>query len=298
MRSPILEFQAQQKLQGAQGPFNLDLQFQLESSQTLAIFGASGAGKTSVLRMLAGLHTPDHGRIVFDGVVWFDSQQKINVPTHQRPIGMVFQNYALFPHLNVRENIAFAVGLRDRKWVDQLLELSDLMSLQSQSIQQLSGGQKQRVALARALARKPKLLLLDEPMSALDQHIRVQMQDHLLMMHREFGMNMILVSHDHAEVFKIAQKVVYLEAGNIVKSGSPQQIFLQGASKAKLHLQAQILAIRAEEIVYVLSILVGQDIIEIIASQDDVKRLKVGDKIAISTKAFSPQITRLNEFST
>jgi molybdate transport system ATP-binding protein len=171
------------------------------------------------------------------------------------------------------------------------------MSLQSQAIQQLSGGQKQRVALARALARKPKLLLLDEPMSALDQHIRVQMQDHLLMMHREFGMSMILVSHDHAEVFKIAQKVIYLEAGNIIKSGTPQQIFLQGASKAKLHLQAQILAIRAEDVVYVLSLLIGQDIIEIIASQDDVKRLKVGDKISISTKAFSPQINRLDELS-
>lgn len=290
----FLDVQVQKKLSGTQGNFELDLAFQSGASDSVALYGPSGAGKTSVLRMLAGLTAPDHGRIVFDDEVWFDSLLGINLPTHARSIGMVFQNYALFPHLNVQDNVAFAVDRSANVWVEQLLEMSDLQNLRFQSIQQLSGGQKQRVALARALARKPKLLLLDEPLSALDQHVRMQMQDHLLMMHREFGLTMILVSHEVAEVFKLAQKVIQLDAGSIVRCGSPQQVFLQQTSQGKLHLQAQVLAIRAEEIVYILSLLVGQEIIEIIASHEDVKRLKVGDRIAISTKAFSPQITRLN----
>lgn len=290
----FLDVQVQKKLSGTQGNFELDVAFQSGASDSVALYGPSGAGKTSVLRMLAGLTAPDHGRIVFDDEVWFDSLLGINLPTHARSIGMVFQNYALFPHLNVQDNVAFAVDKSANAWVEQLLEMSDLQNLRFQSIQQLSGGQKQRVALARALARKPKLLLLDEPLSALDQHVRMQMQDHLLMMHREFGLTMILVSHEVAEVFKLAQKVVQLDAGSIVRCGSPQQVFLQQTTQGKLHLQAQVLAIRAEEIVYILSLLVGQEIIEIIASHEDVKRLKVGDRIAISTKAFSPQITRLN----
>ncbi|MBC3872769.1 ATP-binding cassette domain-containing protein [Undibacterium flavidum] len=293
-RKAFLDVQVQKKLSGTQGNFELDVAFQSAASDSVALFGPSGAGKTSVLRMLAGLTAPDHGRIVFDDEVWFDSLQGINLPTHARSIGMVFQNYALFPHLNVRDNVAFAVEKGANAWVEQLLEMSDLQNLRFQSIQQLSGGQKQRVALARALARKPKLLLLDEPLSALDQHVRIQMQDHLLMMHKEFGLTMMLVSHEVAEVFKLAQKVIQLEEGAIVRCGSPQQVFLQQTTQGKLHLHAQVLAIRAEEIVYILSLLVGQEIIEIIASHEDVKRLKVGDKIAISTKAFSPQITRLN----
>ncbi len=293
MPSPILEFQIKQQLQGAQGPLQLDLNGTLLPGQSLAVFGASGAGKTTLLRMFAGLVSPSDGRIVFDGEVWFDSSQKICVPSHQRSIGMVFQNYALFPHLNVRENIAFAVDRQEKKWIDYLLELSDLVSLQSQSVMQLSGGQKQRVALARALARKPKLLLLDEPMSALDQHIRAQMQNHLMMMQREFAMTSILVSHDHAEVFKLADQVIYLQNGRVLRAGTPQQVFLNHSAGSKLNLQAQVLAIRKEEIVIVLSLLIGQDIIEIIASEEDAKRLKVGDRITIATKAFSPQITLL-----
>lgn len=293
MHSPILELEIKQQLNGAQGPLQLDLNVTLLSGQSLAVFGASGAGKTTLLRMLAGLMSPSCGRIVFDGEVWFDSSRRICVPSHQRSIGMVFQNYALFPHLNVRENIAFAVDGREKKWIDHLLELSDLVSLQSQSVLQLSGGQKQRVALARALARKPKLLLLDEPMSALDQHIRAQMQNHLMMMQRQYAMTTILVSHDHAEVFKIADQVIYLQNGRVLRTGTPQQVFLNHSAGSKLTVQAQVLAIRREEIVNVLSLLIGQDIVEIIASDDDAKWLKVGDRIAIATKAFSPQITLL-----
>lgn len=243
--------------------------------------------------MLAGLSEADQGKIIFDGDVWFDSQRKINVPPQQRSIGFVSQSYALFPHLNVRENIAFAAGQNSKSWVDYLLSLMDLQSLQAQAVDKLSGGQKQRVALARALARKPRLLLLDESLSALDQQTRTGLQEQLLILHQELGLTTILVSHDLGEIFKMSQKVLYLEGGKIIASGAAQEVFLQQSVRGKLNLQAQVLAIREEEIVYVLSLLVGQEIIEIIASQADAKRLKVGETIAISTKAFSPHILHI-----
>nr|WP_314858759.1 ATP-binding cassette domain-containing protein [uncultured Undibacterium sp.] len=288
----VLEVQLRKRLDGAQGVMDLDVQFQLDSRALMSLYGASGAGKTSILRMLAGLDVAEAGRIIFAGEVWFDAQRKINVPPQRRSIGFVFQNYALFPHLNVRENIAFAAESKSRAWIDELLSLTDLRGMQNQSIEQLSGGQKQRVALARALARKPQLLLLDEPLSALDQATRASLQDQLLRLHQELGLNTILVSHDLGEIFKMSQKVLHLEAGKIIACGVPQEVFLQQTVRGKLNLQAQILAIRAEEIVYILSLLVGQEIIEVIASEADVKGLKVGERIAISTKAFSPHILR------
>jgi molybdate transport system ATP-binding protein len=292
--APVLDVCLFKRLNGAKGSMDIDVHFQSDSQTLMSLYGASGAGKTSILRMLAGLSEADSGRIIFDGEVWFDSQRKINVPAQRRSIGFVFQNYALFPHLNVRENIAFAAGSESSVWVEQLLSLTDLRSLQTQSVEQLSGGQKQRVALARALARKPRLLLLDEPLSALDQQTRSDLQDQLLLLHQELGLNTILVSHDLGEIFKMSQKVLHLDAGKIIANGAAHELFLQQSMRGKLNLQAQVLAIRAEEIVYVLSLLVGQEIIEVIASEDEVKRLKVGERIAISTKAFSPHILRIS----
>lgn len=289
---PVLEAYVRKQLQGARGTMDLDVQFELAPNDLLSLYGASGAGKTSILRILAGLAVADAGRIIFDGEVWFDSERQINVPPQRRSIGFVFQNYALFPHLNVRENIAFAAKSEPRAWIEMLLSLTDLQDMRDQSVAQLSGGQKQRVALARALARKPRLLLLDEPLSALDQSTRTGLQDQLLRLHQELGLNTILVSHDLGEIFKMSQKILHLDAGKIIANGVPNEVFLQQAVLGKLNLQAQVLAIRVEEIVYVLSLLVGQEIIEVIASEDDVKGLKVGERIAISTKAFSPHILR------
>jgi molybdate transport system ATP-binding protein len=156
----------------------------------------------------------------------------------------------------------------------------------------LSGGQKQRVALARALARRPKLLLLDEPLSALDGTMRSLLQDELLSLHQECGLTTLLVSHDIGEVFRLSQKVIQLEKGKVVRAGTPAEVFLQQRVQGKLNLRAQVLSIRREDVIYVLSLLIGQDIVEIIASEDEVKGLKIGDLISIATKAFSPLIFR------
>ncbi|MDZ4378071.1 MAG: ABC transporter ATP-binding protein, partial [Xanthomonadaceae bacterium] len=154
-----------------------DLDLAVAAGETVAIVGASGAGKSTLLRMLAGLSQPNSGRIVVDGEPWFDSAKKINLPPQQRAIGFVFQDYALFSNLTVRQNVAYAADKGQASWVVRLLAMTGLTELQDSLPARLSGGQKQRVALARALARKPKLLLLDEPLSALDGALRAQLQD-------------------------------------------------------------------------------------------------------------------------
>lgn len=289
----MLEIQLEKRLQGADGRMDLAIQMQIPSGAFVTLFGDSGAGKTSILRMLAGLTVPDAGRIVVDGKVWFDHADKIHLSPQQRSIGLVFQDFALFPHLSVLDNIRYGlnkISAADHDWVAHLLDLTQLSNLQQRKPDQLSGGQKQRVALARALARKPTMLLLDEPLSALDNTMRGQLQATLLHLHAECALTTILVSHDIGEVFKLSQMVYCLRQGQIERSGSPAEVFLQNNFSGQLTLQAQILAIRQEQVIYVLSLLVGQDVIEIVASRRDVEHLQVGAYIAISPKTFNPII--------
>jgi molybdate transport system ATP-binding protein len=277
-------------LQSATGRLDLQVQTSIEAGSFVALFGSSGAGKTTILRMLAGLAEPDTGHIVVGGETWFDAEKRINLPPQKRAIGFVFQDYALFPNLSVRDNVAYAADKNDARWVDELLELSGLSALRHRLPDTLSGGQKQRVALARAIARKPALLLLDEPLSALDAQLRSQLQDDLARLHQRFGLTTLLVSHDVGEVFKLSQRVLRLDEGRIVQSGTPAEVFLQRRHAGKLNLHAQVLAIRREEVVHIVSLLIGQDMVEVIASDDEVKGLRQGDMVSVSVKAFSPAI--------
>jgi len=290
----MIQMSLRQTLASASGPVELDVEIAIAEQAFVTLFGPSGAGKTTILRMLAGLTKPAQGRIVVAGQVWFDHQTRYWLPPQQRSVGMVFQDYALFPNMSVAENIAYALNPLHAAQLPRLLEVNGLSALRDRLPASLSGGQKQRVALARALARvissEPRLLLLDEPLSALDTELRAQLQDELLRLHREFGLTTILVSHDIGEVFKMSQQVFVLEQGKILHSGSPAKVFLQQQVPGKLQLQAQVLAIRKEDVVFILTLLVGQDIVEIIASDDEVAALHVGDPIAISVKAFSPLI--------
>ncbi|MFZ6755249.1 ABC transporter ATP-binding protein [Undibacterium sp. Dicai25W] len=294
----MIRIECRKHLASATGGLQLNVQMHIECNAFVTLFGPSGAGKTTLLRMLAGLAHPDSGVIEVAGEVWFDSDKRIALRPQQRSLGLVFQDYALFPNLTVAENVAYALDKSQAHRLARLLELSGLSALQDRLPANLSGGQKQRVALARALARvlsgaidgKSPLLLLDEPLSALDTTLRVQLQDELLALHREFGLTTVMVSHDIAEVFKLSQQVFVIEAGAVIRSGSPSAVFLQQQLKGQLQLQAQVLAIRKEDVVFILSLLVGQDIVEIIAAQDEVENLRVGDTIAIAAKAFSPMI--------
>jgi molybdate transport system ATP-binding protein len=288
----MITFDLERLLQTPDGPLQLQADAQLDDSGFVTLFGPSGAGKTTLLRMLAGLTQPESGRIVVNDTTWFDSAAGIDVPPQQRAIGFVFQDYALFPNLNVRENVAYAVPRNDGGWVDELLDLMGLTGLQHRLPQRLSGGQKQRVALARALARKPSLLLLDEPLSALDAAARSAMQDDLLRLHQRLHFTALLVSHDVGEVFRLSQRVLRLEAGRIVQSGTPAEVFLRRRLAGRLQLHAQVLAIRREDVVHVVSLLIGQDIIDVIASDHEIASLREGDVVSVAAKAISPMIFR------
>ncbi len=208
------------------GNFHLSTAFTAEN-ETLALLGASGSGKSMTLKCIAGIERPDAGRIVLDGVTLFDSAAGINLPTQKRGVGYLFQQYALFPNMTVYQNIA--AGLlekRDRAArVAQMIHAMRLDGLERRRPHQLSGGQQQRTALARLLISEPKILLLDEPFSALDSHLRFQMERELRTVIHDFGKTVLLVSHDRDEVFRLSDSIAVVSHGYITAQGSREAIF-------------------------------------------------------------------------
>ncbi|MFN3999860.1 ABC transporter ATP-binding protein [Algoriphagus sp.] len=221
----MISISLHKKLDGAEGILDLLFETKIKEGELVTLYGASGAGKTSVFRMLSGLLQPVSGRVEIDGRVWFDSEKKINLRPQERNVGMVFQDYSLFPNMTVQENLEFALEKREpNSIINELLELTELGQLAKKKPAQLSGGQKQRVALARALVRKPKLLLLDEPLSALDIEMQTKIQDYIVLLHREFKLTTLLISHDLMEIIKMSDRVLFLKEGKIKKDGSPKDV--------------------------------------------------------------------------
>ena len=290
----MIEIDIQKRLFGAEGKMLLDVSIRLEKGELVTLFGPSGAGKTSLLRMLAGLMKPDEGRIAVDGRTWFDARKKINLPPQRRETGFVFQEFALFPNMSVCENIRFAQrDAGDNRFADELLDLIDLHELKDRYPDSISGGQKQRVALARALARKPELLLLDEPLSALDSAMRSRLQDRLVAVHEGFGVTTVLVSHELGEIFKLSGRVLAIDRGKIERSGTPFEVFTQTRISGKFQLVGEILEMDKNEMVTVLTILSGNHIAKVIATEDDVRDLRIGSKVMVASKAFNPVIIKL-----
>ncbi|HEY7843001.1 MAG TPA: ABC transporter ATP-binding protein [Bradyrhizobium sp.] len=197
----------------------------IAAGEFFALLGPSGCGKTTLLRMLAGFETPDEGRILLDG------KDIAQVLPHERPVNMMFQNYALFPHLSVRDNIAFGLkraGMARRDIdtrVAEMVALVKLDGLQKRKPDQLSGGQRQRVALARSLARRPKVLLLDEPLAALDKKLRESTQLELMELQRRLGMTFIIVTHDQAEAMTVAARIGVMDAGRLDQVATPRELY-------------------------------------------------------------------------
>jgi putative spermidine/putrescine transport system ATP-binding protein len=208
-------------------PITLDI----SAGQTVVLLGPSGCGKTTMLRIIAGLESPDAG-----GRVLFDTEDVTAQPIEQRGVGMVFQSYALFPNMSVAENVGY--GLRVRKAaraerdqrVAEMLALVDLGAFGSRRVDQLSGGQKQRVALARALAIQPRVLLLDEPLTALDAKLREQLRVEIDRLLRQLGITAVYVTHDQAEAMALGDRIVVMEKGRIAQIGTPQEIYHQPAT--------------------------------------------------------------------
>ncbi len=221
----MLKIDIQRSMLTSEGKTDLKVCTEIQDNELLCLFGHSGAGKTTLLRILAGLTTPDKGRIVFNDMVWYDSEKKINVPSQKRNVGYMFQDYALFPNMTVEKNISFAQKEKDKEEVDKLLKLFDLEALRNQHPPKLSGGQKQRVALARALAAKPNVLLLDEPLSALDFDLRLALQHEIRKAHDLLNTVTLMVSHDLQEVFHLATSVITIKNGIVINKGKPADIF-------------------------------------------------------------------------
>ena len=291
----MIAFKIQKKLQSATGEMLLNLDFEIKENEFVTLYGASGSGKTTTLRILSGLSEADKGTITVHNESWLDTDKKIQLPPQKRKIAYVFQDYALFPNMSVRENLSYALEKgQDKSIIEELLALMELEQLQHQKPAQLSGGQKQRVALARALVRQPDILLLDEPLSAVDHEMRVKLQDYIIQVHRKYKLTTILVSHDIAEIYKMSDKVIVLENGNISKQGTPEQVFSSRLVSGKFQFVGEILKIKKENFIYIVVVLIGNNVVKIIAMEEEIKDLNIGNKVLIASKAFNPIITKID----
>jgi len=243
----------------------------IKKGEFVAISGQSGAGKTTLLRILAGIEEAK-GNIDFNGTAWLSTKKSLAI--QKRNIGFVFQDYALFENMNVEENLLFVNS--NEKLATELLELTELSSLKKQLPKMLSGGQKQRVALCRALMNQPKLLLLDEPLSALDGKMRLKLQDAILQLHKRFKMTTVMVSHDPSEIYRMASRVLVIENGVIVNDGTAKEVMM----KSKSSLVGELLELSEEGVA---TVLVGQQLLELQLLEEELQELQVGDAINLTT---------------
>lgn len=276
------------------GDMQLDIDCEIKKGEFVTVYGPSGAGKTTLLRIIAGLIQPESGVIEVEGKTWFDANKSINLKPQLRSTGLVFQDYALFPNMTVRENINYAFSAHSDddifERVSELMELNDLLDRKPNT---LSGGQQQRVALARSIISLPEILMLDEPMSALDIDMRLKIQDYLLSAHKKFNLTTILVSHDVGEIFKLSNKVFMLKNGRIVKQGLPADIFVSKNNSGKFQFVGEVLDIAQEDVIYILTILIANNLVRVVADESIANGLNIGDKVMVSSKAFNPIIQKL-----
>ena len=283
----MIKINIQKLLHGSNGQMNLDINLDIKQGEFLALAGLSGSGKTTLLRILAGLEEAN-GSIKVDDSIWLD--EKFCLSPQKREIGFVFQDYALFPNYSVLDNLLYVN--KDKKLANDLLEITELSELKNRLPQTLSGGQKQRVSLCRALMNRPKLLLMDEPLSALDPTMRTKLQNEILTLHKEFNTTTIMVSHDPSEIYRLSNRVVVLNNGQIIKDTTPKEALLKTNGSAKFSFEGELLDIVKVDVIYVAIIAIGQQLVEIVISNLEARNLIIGEKINISTKAFAPILTQ------
>jgi molybdate transport system ATP-binding protein len=276
----MIYINVRKKLHGSSGDMLLDFKFDLKKGDFLAIYGPSGSGKSTLLRILAGLERAE-GEIVVDNEVWLNKNKVL--PPQKRSIGFVFQDYALFPNMSVLENLLYVNN--DKKFAEKLLEITELTELKNRYPNTLSGGQKQRVALCRALMRRPKILLLDEPFSALDVEMREKLQNEIAFFHKDFNLTTVMVSHMPSEIYKLANKIVKLNKGKIEKKGD-KNLLLGSTTSEKFSLEGKIIDFIKADILNIAVVSIGNKLVEVVISNKEKEHLNVGDNIIISAKAF------------
>ncbi len=284
----MIKIDINKKLHGANKQINLEINLNIKKGEFLALSGVSGSGKTTLLRILAGLEDAN-GTIKINDNIWLND--KYSLPCQKREIGFVFQDYALFPNFSVIDNLLYVN--KDKDLAKQLLSLTDLYELKNRYPNSLSGGQKQRVSLCRALMKRPKILLMDEPLSALDPHMRLKLQDEILTLHKEFKTTTIMVSHDPSEMYKLASRVLVLKDGKIIDDGLPKDILLKTQGSQKFSFEGELLDIIKVDVINIAIVAIGQQIVEVVISNIEAQNLIIGEKVNVSTKAFSPTIKKI-----
>ena len=281
----MIQIDISKKLHGASGVMQLEVNLNIRKGEFIALRGASGSGKTTLLRILAGLEEAK-GTIEVNNSSWLHNANAI--APQKRSIGFVFQESALFDNMNILQNLLFVQ--KNRKLALRLLEITGLLELQERYPKTLSGGQQQRVSLCRAMMREPQLLLLDEPLSALDPKMRKNLQEQILKLHKEFHMTTLMVSHDTSEIYKLATRIITLDEGKITQDGSTKEILLQRKGSQKFSFTGELVALHKEDVISVAVIAIGQQLVEVVLSKQEAKNLHVGQDVIVGTKAFSPTI--------
>ncbi len=284
----MIKINIKKKLHGSYGDMDLYVNVDIQNGSFVTLAGESGSGKTTLLRILAGLEESS-GSIVVDDKIF--QNENIFLKPQKRGVGFVFQDYALFANMSVEDNLLFVK--KDKELAKYLLDVTNLTELKNRLPNTLSGGQKQRVSLCRAMMNKPKLLLMDEPLSALDPMMRMKLQNEILSLHKEFKITTIMVSHDPSEIYTLSDRVLMLNQGKIVDDGIPKDVLLKTSGSSKFAFEGKLLDIIKVDVINVAIISIGQQLVEVVVSNDEVKNLNIGQKVSVSTKAFSPIIKGL-----
>lgn len=284
----MIKIDINKKLHGANGEMNLNINLDIKQGEFLALAGLSGSGKTTLLRILAGLESAN-GIINIDNNIWLND--KFCLAPQKREIGFVFQDYALFPNFSIIDNLLYVK--KDKELANHLLKITELEELKNRLPQTLSGGQKQRVSLCRALMNRPKLLLMDEPLSALDPEMRTKLQSEILTLHKEFNTTTIMVSHDPSEIYRLANRIVVLNYGQIINDGTPKDILLKTKGSQKFSFEGELLDIIKVDVIHVAIVSIGQQLVEVVVGKNEMENLTIGQKVSLSTKAFTPTIQGL-----
>ena len=263
--------------------FSIDARLEINKGSFVCLYGRSGSGKTTLLRILAGFLRADSGSIKDGDLVLQEGNEFLSAG--KRRIGFLFQDYALFENMSVTGNLLFARN--DPQKAAMLLEILELSEFAKSGVEGLSGGQKQRVALARALMQEPEILLLDEPLSALDFTMREKIQEYLLKIHEQFHQTVILVSHDVSEIYRLCKRVYEMKDGRIVRTGTPEEIFLKTSGSQKFSFAGKIVDLQARDGVKVAVVAIGSQLCEVVLSNVEAKGLQVGDEVKTGAKAFN-----------
>jgi len=274
------------KLHGASGKMDLQVSLNIKEGEFIALTGASGSGKTTLLRILAGLEDAE-GKIEVANSTWLNNTKSLS--PQKRSIGFMHQVSALFDNMNVLENLLFIQ--KDKNLALRLLSITGLIELQNRYPKTLSGGQKQRLSLCRAMMRKPQLLLLDEPLSALDAQMRSKLQEEILMLHREFNTTTVMVSHDPSEIYKLSTRTITLENAKVIKDGNTKEVLLKMQGSQKFSFEGELLELKKVDIVVIAIVAIGQQLVEVVLSRQEASAFKVGQRVILGTKAFSPTIS-------